>query len=166
MTKVWVWSPSLGNKLLFHPAGEKAQVMIRPAGNNILNSSWKKDLSLCYEPFVHSHTYCIFIFWGIVYLSACPTKQAVLLWLFCYLVASSAKYIWESPCRPHLPPPPLSYNLFNIVFFFSWFLSTIILSQSSYCITCGSWIKFTSQVDPNPDLHLIKYRIKPKKSAT
>lgn len=87
-----------------------------------------------------------------------------LLWLVCYLVVCLAKYIWETSPPPP-PPPPLSYNVQLYCLFFSRFLSTIILFQSSYCITFGSWIKFTSQVDPNPDLHLIKYRIKPKKSA-
>lgn len=139
--------------------------MIRPAGNSRLNNSWKKEISPFYELFVHSHTYCIFICWSAVYLSFCSARLLRLLWLFCYLVATSVKYIWKHLIHPHLPPLPLSYNSFNYVVL-SWFLAGIILFQSTHCATCGSWIKFTNQVDPNFDLHLIKYRIKPKNPVT
>lgn len=88
-----------------------------------------------------------------------------LLWLFCYLVATPVKYIWKRLVHPHLPPLPLSYNSFNYIVF-SWFLTGIIPFQSTHCATCGSWIKFTNQVDPYFDLHLIKYRIKPKNPVT
>lgn len=148
-----VWSQELGSKFLFHCAGEGGVLeLIRPAGNAILNSSWKTTLpKTVYTRSTHwTHHSPSGDRWD-SYLPLPREASGTLM-----LILPSGGWI----CKMHLEGYIVSRHFSS---FLIWFHVILIYNYSAPKLLSSTrrpHVQFPNQIDWNPDFYLIKHRMR------